>query len=392
MSRAAVPASVSGMEDQLKLCGAALVGNESDILEAFARHTLTFADHLHIMYHNSYDSSQAIVARLIDEGLSISTEVAEDPAFRREQLGCELIRSAISRDRFDYILPLDADEFIVAKGRTVLEAELAAAPKLGSLSLAWISYVPTPDDDHSDPNPITRIRHRVAAPHPSIRKVFFPAELMQSQPDIVLADGNHLLLSRQGRPVAERRSQSVYLAHFPVRSSAQFTSKAILGTVVRQVSPDFTDHQSRHWRTQTRDPDFASGISHAKLEQIARTYLGEDGSAQLLSDPLDTRATQLRYAHLIQVDPFGRLARCIEALAVAGALVPVDASRADGNKVVVKEDEYRTQLAELDGARRTTQHLHQELEKGRRELLRARKALIVLSCLLASALTVLLAS
>lgn len=177
----------------MRLCCAAIVSNESDIIEMFARHALTFADHLHIMFHNSFDTSQEIVSRLIDEGLSISTEVAGDPAFRREQLGCDLIRSATSRDRFDFILPLDADEFIVARSREELEAELAAIPAVGTLSLAWLSYVPTPDDDRAEPNPVTRIRHRHSAPHPHIRKVFFPADLMQRDTDVILADGNHHL-------------------------------------------------------------------------------------------------------------------------------------------------------------------------------------------------------
>lgn len=386
------------MEDHLKLCCAAVIGNELDILEAFVRHALTFADHLHIMFHNSYDTSQDIVARLIDEGLNISTEVAKDPAFRRELLGCELVRSATSRERFDYILPLDADEFIVANDRTVLEAELVAVPEVGALSLAWISYVPTPDDDQNDPNPVTRIRHRLPKPHPSVRKVFFRADLMERLEDVVLADGNHLLLSRQGRSIAERRSEHVYLAHYPVRSSAQITSKAVLGSIVRQVSPDFTDQQSRHWRAQISDPEFAAGRSDAQLQQIARMYLGEDGSVPLIDAPLDTNAKHLRYAHLIQVNPFARLARCVADLAAVGALRPVDASKGDGRKIKVMENEYRSLLGEVDGARRVTQHLHHELAEAtaavaaaQRKCLRTRTALLAISGLLISALLVLLA-
>ena len=40
---------------------------------------------------------------------------------------------AASRGRFDYILPVDADEFIAVASRNVLEAELAAAPADGAL-------------------------------------------------------------------------------------------------------------------------------------------------------------------------------------------------------------------------------------------------------------------
>lgn len=385
------------MEDQLKLCCAAVVGNESDILEAFARHSLTFADHLHIMFHNSYDTSQDIIARLVADGLSVSTEIARDPAFRRELMGCELVRSAASQESFDYILPLDVDEFIVADGRAALESELAAGPQDGALSLAWISYVPTPDDDQSDPNPITRIRRRIAAPHPNVRKVFFRADLMQRLDDVVLADGNHHLLSRQGRSISELRSERVFLAHYPVRSSAQITSKAVLGSIARQISPEFTDQQSRHWRAQISDPEFVAGRSDAQLQQIAMTYLGEDASAPLIDAPIATSVKHLRYPHLIRVEPFERLVRCVADLSAAGALRPVYAGKGDARQVTLLESEYRPLLTELDGARRLTQQLHHDLAdataviaSGQRKYMRARTALTAISGLLIAMLLILL--
>ena len=159
----------------MKLCSVVMVANESDIIEAFARHTLAFTDHLHIAFHNSYDTTRDIVERLVDEGLSISHEQIDGPAFRRERLGSELIRKAASRNRFDYILPLDADEFIATASRDVLEAELAAAPAEGALSIAWLTYVPTGDDDAADPNPVTRIRHRLVRRIPASTKSFSAA-------------------------------------------------------------------------------------------------------------------------------------------------------------------------------------------------------------------------
>ena len=56
-----------------------MVASECDIIESFARHTLCFADHLHIQFHNSYDASQEIVERLVAEGLPITFERNGDP-------------------------------------------------------------------------------------------------------------------------------------------------------------------------------------------------------------------------------------------------------------------------------------------------------------------------
>lgn len=385
---------------EMKLCCAAIIANECDIAEAFVRHALTFADHLHIMFHNSYDTTQEIVARLIEEGLSISTEVAGNPAYRREQLGCELIRSAASRDRFDYMLPLDADEFIAAESRSVLETELAAMPADGALSLAWLSYVPTPDDDPIDPNPLTRIRHRLSAPHPLIRKVFFRADLMQRFEDVVLADGNHRLLSRQGRAMPERTAINVHLAHYPVRSTAQIVSKSVLGSLVRQVSPDFNGHQSGHWRGLMSDLAIAEDPTDEQLMQIAKSYLGEAADTPLIDAPLIAGAQPLRFAGLIRVQPFARLARCLVALNAAGALHPIatEQNLADGRLITLPEAEYQRLLTERDLARSLTQQLHREVAtmaatvaEGRRPWRRERNRLLALAGLVIAALVTLLA-
>jgi len=143
-----------------------MVASECDIIESFARHTLDFVDHLHIQFHNSYDSSRQIVENLIAEGLSISCEISTDPVFRRGVMGDSLLRRVACDSKFDFLLPLDADEFITAEDRMVLETELGAIPRVGALSVNWLSYVPTDQDDQTDPNPITRIRHRVRSLHP----------------------------------------------------------------------------------------------------------------------------------------------------------------------------------------------------------------------------------
>lgn len=350
----------------MKLCSVAMVANESDIIEAFARHTLAFTDHLHIGFHNSYDTTRDIIERLVDEGLSISHELIDTPAFRRERLGCELVQKAAARGRFDYILPLDADEFIAVAGRKVLEAELAAAPAEGALSVTWLSYVSTRDDDPADPNPVTRIRHRLATPHPWVCKVFFRGDLMRRFDDIILADGNHSLLSRHGREIPERRAEQVHLAHYPVRSAAQLSSKAVLGALGRQLSPEFTDHQSRHWRALMADPALAEGYSTEQLTQVTSRYLGASESP-LVDAPLAFSGGALRYTDLIRVNPFARLVRYLAVVVKAGVLRPIEAGpdAGGGDTITVSAAEHRRLVTELDIARRRVQELYQERARWR---------------------------
>jgi hypothetical protein len=350
----------------MKLCSVAMVANESDIIEAFARHTLAFTDHLHIGFHNSYDTTREIIERLVDEGLSISHELIDTPAFRRERLGCELVQMAASRGRFDYILPLDVDEFIAVASRNVLEAELAAAPAEGALSVTWLSYVPTRDDDPADPNVVTRIRNRLVRPHPHVRKVFFRADLTRQLDDIILADGNHCLLSRSGREIPERQTELVRLAHYPVRSAGQLASKAVLGALGRQVSPEFTHDQSRHWRAMMADPALAEGYSVEQLTQVTRNYLAA-AESQLVNAPLTFAGGALQYTDLIQVKPFARLVTYLGVLTKAGALRPIGSQSAgDGADVIsISAAEHQNLLTELDLARRRTQRLYRDRERWR---------------------------
>lgn len=346
-----VPIAEPSAPAGVKLCAVALVANECDIVESFARHTLAFADRLHVRFHNSYDTSRQIVERLAAEGLPVSFDVATTTAYAREKLGNELARDVAAGGGCDYLLPLDADEFIVAESRGDLEAELVGAPSNGALSLAWLTFVPTEGDDGADRNPATRIRHRLRSPHPNHRKVFFAARLLEGQ-DVYLADGNHRLLSRSGREIPERASDRVFLAHYPVRSAEQLASKIVIGASARRLSPEFTGNQSRHWRSLLAEGSVATDMPAALLSRIAMRYLDckED---ELVDEPIATSARSLRYVDLIRVNAFERLSAFVTA-----AFAEREARAASGASGDPSPEELR---GELEKARHLVQHLHADL-------------------------------
>jgi hypothetical protein len=364
------------MEQRRRIACVTMVASESDIIESFARHTLGFVDHLHIQFHNSYDSSQEIVERLIGDGCSISFERGSDPVFRRQLLGDRLVRQAANGGHFDFILPLDADEFIVADSRSVLEAELAEMPPVSALTVNWLSYVPTEYDDPADPNPITRIRHRLRSPH-VIHKAFFAASML-SQGDIYLSDGNHHLLSKTGREIPHRLSQRIFLAHFPVRSAQQLASKIAIGWAARVLSPDFTDNQSRHWRAT--DPAAVAGMTIKQLTRYAVGYL-DSNERQLVEDPLSTAAQALAHGDLVRVDAFQRLSALIAALwsrgAAAGRLLQVLGEANDADRAA--DAERRKLLTELESADNKVHSLYQHIAHLRQAILRYRRSTQILA-------------
>ena len=341
-------ASERNAQSRLALIAVTMVASECDVIEAFVRHSLIYVDHVHLQFHNCYDTSPEIVARLIAEGLAVSAEQSDTPVLRREHLGDALVRRVAAQGAWDHILPLDADEFIVADSRDALEAALAGVQQPGALAVPWLSYVPQPDDDPLDPNPLTRIRNRLAAPHPKVRKVFFRAALLDGD-DTYLADGNHHLLSRTGRAIREQPAVGIFLAHYPVRSAQQLVSKVRMGALARRLSPEFTEHQSRHWRALAADRELGTDMPAERLARLAGSYLDAGGGAPVRA-PLATAVQRLRYPELIHVDASARLAGFAEAL-VAPALHTDTPARAS-------EAAYRTALGELDALRRVVQRAH----------------------------------
>ena len=349
------------MGKKLRLVGVSMVASECDIIESFARHNLSFVDHLHIQLHNSFDSTQEIIEKLIEEGLSISFELHSNPVFRRELMGDTIVQEVANEGCFDYILPLDADELIVADDRGALEHELSSLPGVGALKVPWLSYVPTEDDDATDLNPITRIRHRLRSLH-SVKKVFFARHMLQFA-DVYLADGNHDLLSKNARDIPHRQSTSICLAHFPVRSWEQLISKIRIGAAARLISPDFTEHQSPHWRMLENDPLLSSSPSMGQLSRYATDYLGSRDK-NVISAPLSTTARTMKYAKFVKVDPLDRLWKFVSALLTREEIISQlrqSLAQISNGSSISDGAERRRLLNEVEVARRLTQSFHEKI-------------------------------
>ena len=301
---------------------------------------------------------------MIAENLPVTYEINESPVYQRGFLGDALVRRMAARDNYDFIVPLDADEFIAAGSRETLESELAAVPAVGAMVVGWLNYVPTSNDDVADRNPVTRIRHRLSRPHATQSKVFFASRMLDFD-DVYLGDGNHDLLSRIGREIRPYRSRRVFLAHFPIRSSEQLVSKVALGTVARSLSPDLTALQSRHWRALLRDPSVTSNMPLAELSRHAIGYLGGE-DATLVEAPLATSARVLRHQDLIHVDSFTRLSGLMSAITKQLELMS-DVKLALTEAKTTRHDalEQQRMLAEVDVAHQKVQRLHQKLRKYR---------------------------
>ncbi|MGA2545277.1 MAG: glycosyltransferase family 2 protein [Rectinemataceae bacterium] len=232
------------------------VKNEADIIEAFVRHTLAFADNLVILDNGSTDGTLGIL-RALEERCGLPIEIVEDPSpghwlWRRMT---RLMREfAVDKYGADWILCLDADEFIHAKSPMDLRAELFSLS--GPASIELRTYVPDYEDSPTELNPVLRMCHRLAEEVQKWSKVIIPRTIAE-QENAQLTQGNHSV-TVEGKAISMAPIESSILAHFPIRDAQQYASKIALRALqyaaMYEKGHGWSIHLLRHWQTLKEDP------------------------------------------------------------------------------------------------------------------------------------------
>lgn len=209
----------------MKLVAVSIVKNEADVIEAFVRHTRAWVDHHLVFDHDSTDGTREILGALAREDASLTLYTDAALGNLQQARSNHLTRLAASQHGADWVLPLDADEFIVAPDRTTLEQVLGPASSVQPVSVCMVNFYPAKDDDVSERNPALRIRHRVHRDF-VFKKIIVPKALAQD-PQVIAGKGSHALL-RDGVAIPDRVApENVYFAHFPQRTLGQQVCRLI---------------------------------------------------------------------------------------------------------------------------------------------------------------------
>jgi hypothetical protein len=281
----------------MKIIGVACVRDEEDVIEAFVRHNLAFLDRLIVLDNGSSDGTWSILNALKEEGLPLDLLQDPTPGKYLSQRMTRLMReNAVGQHGADWVLPLDADEFVGARDdRLISDAAESDKP----LALPWRSYLPHESDEPGEINPVVRLRHRLQDEPNAIIKVVVPSKLA-GQANVMLEQGNHEL-SIDGRAVEPVRQLGAWLSHYPVRSRGQFIAKTVIGHLQNLAMPFHDPRRGVHHRTYFEmlqcDPypfagDFARWI---RIHGVYRF----DGKPDTISDPLDYRGGTLRHTPAI---------------------------------------------------------------------------------------------
>ncbi len=260
--------------------------NEADILEAFVRYHCTLVDAMVIVDHRSDDNSVAILTLLQGEGLPL--EIRESPHLdHRQDSTLTVLMQNLARRGFDWVLPLDADEFIKITPGTSLRDILASHHT--PLAVPWQTYVPTPDHLPSENHPLKRIQYRRSLERPQYTKVFVPTSLLHKNP-LGLCYGSHHLQDRTKTPPSSLSGiphPNISLAHFPIRSAEQLARKAFGGWLSHTLRQERHPKDVWHWKLFYERCSLQCPISALELQELAMQYVSEqDEEISLLHDPL----------------------------------------------------------------------------------------------------------
>jgi hypothetical protein len=213
----------------MRLAAVSRILNESDIVEAFVRHTAHFVDHHFFVDNGSVDGTVKILQSLKDEGFAVTVFRSNARSFVESKINTFLYQTAVASGLGDWVLFLDADEFIddqclpgTLRDCIASFADRHAGPVCIEVPLR--EYHITPDDP-CDNVVVRRIAH--CSPTSDNTKVIVRGDLITRK--AVIQAGNHGVVIDEARTCPTLREPTLSYAHYAVRSPYQWISKSAIG-------------------------------------------------------------------------------------------------------------------------------------------------------------------
>lgn len=269
-----------------RILGICSVKNEQDIIESFVRHSLRFVDNLMVLDNGSVDDTKAILNSLAGEFGNLT--VLEDDSFGNPQSArmTRLARTGQSAYDPEYILPLDADEFLDVTDKSELGRIFEKIPRDGYGLIPWRTFVLTPDTVREcGVNLPSSMHWRRRAEAPLYQKVVIRSG-GRTNSDFVIEHGSHTISAPSGREVPSVPLDGLNLLHFPVRSRDQLVSRIVVGWMANLARDRNAWSSGIAWQKRDNFDRIAGGdpIDDATLCEISLLYAQNPRSVDWESD------------------------------------------------------------------------------------------------------------
>ncbi|MBR2215686.1 MAG: glycosyltransferase family 2 protein [Selenomonadaceae bacterium] len=208
---------------------------ESDIVESFVRHTLTFADEIIIADNGSSDGTWEILQHLRDEGLPLHCRrLLPKVEFAHDEMMLSLLWDALDNHGADLVLPLDTDEFLIGTEPGISCRDvLRKLPSDDIYALKLVKYNPEVPYVDSTAFLLQGICRREAPPREvKTYKVVVGAKGLPPGRTFRYVPGCHsayAALPSGDENITLTALPDLHLAHFHWRSDERYLIKSILG-------------------------------------------------------------------------------------------------------------------------------------------------------------------
>jgi glycosyltransferase involved in cell wall biosynthesis len=271
-----------------------MIKNEAEIIEHFVRVNSTWADHIFFVDDRSSDATIEILNSLKAEGLNLSVTSRQTVTHEQNYVTTDMMRSVAQLDAFDYIAPLDADEFIF-DAHSIREQVAHSKPN-DLIIMKWSSLIP---DAMKKPKGQAYFEGFKVLKEESreVNKLLIPNALAKLG---YLTMGNHEIFFKEKVSV-NRRQADFILAHAPVRSAHQLISKIIIGTSKLRLKTNKTLREGQHWMAIHKELEKMKFIISAEdLERLAFCYLSnsrEYSRNHITNLNVEVLPYELKYRH-----------------------------------------------------------------------------------------------
>lgn len=304
MTEQTTPPKASPPPGGPRLAAVTMVKNECDIIELFVRINSRVFDFIHILDHGSNDGTADILARLTAEGYALSVSPVTELGFTQTETTTEAVRDIARRNAFDYIMTIDADEFLASATETSprdVIRSLVARDRHGAVP--WRTFCPVSDNYYSTAAPLySNFRMREVEPL-QFHKVVLGNDFAK---DCTLTMGNHFARS-EGFP-AKPVALPLMLQHVPIRSSEQLVRKVVLGGYSMALNRNRLPLEGWHWELMAKRAR-ASGyrLNAQDLLEMALSYSAHPAGkvpAHLAEEGprVGTATDSIQFPDLAQID------------------------------------------------------------------------------------------
>lgn len=229
----------------MKIAAVSMVKNESDIIELFIRINSRFFDAIYILDHQSTDSTPEIIRLMKESGFNVFYTILKDTIYNQSKITSDAVNQISRMNLYDYIMPIDADEFIPDIDSKLIKDFLNSNKSDFNVGyIPWKTYYPINNQYYESRAPLYENFIPRASEKSQFYKIIISNEFGKT---CNVAMGNHDASNLSESVKYKKKLIPSYLIHIPVRNKQQIISKVILGSHAFKLKKDRTPGEGFHW-------------------------------------------------------------------------------------------------------------------------------------------------